>query len=368
VTSNKYRFYSGDILYGKIRPYFKKAYRPNFPGICSTDILVFISTNRNLVRQDFLYHLIKTQDFTDKATETSTGTKMPRADWNSLKQIEYFFPPLPEQHAIASILSALDDKIENNLAMNKTLEAMAMALYKHWFVDFGPFQDGNFIDSELGPIPEGWEVSTIGEHFESLRGLSYKGKFLAKEGKGIPMHNLNSVFEGGYYKHAGLKWYSGEYKDRHIVKHGDLIATNTEQGFEYKLIGSPALIPECYGDFGIFSHHLYKMIPKDETHLSNLYLYYKLLDPHYRFYVTAYANGTTVNMMPKDGLVMPYLIIPSQKEVDAFTSLIGNYHQLTEKNLEENKALTNLRDTLLPKLINGEVRVKNIEKTISEVV
>ena len=66
-----------------------------------------------------------------------------------------------EQHAIASILSALDDKIENNLAMNKTLEDMAMALYKHWFVDFGPFQDGNFIDSELGPIPEGWEVKQI---------------------------------------------------------------------------------------------------------------------------------------------------------------------------------------------------------------
>lgn len=161
VSSNKYRFLSGDILYGKIRPYFRKVYKPNFSGICSTDMLIFNAKNEEIVKQGFLYHLIKTQEFTDRATETSSGTKMPRADWNSLKQIEYKFPPLPEQRAIASILSALDDKIENNLAMNKTLEDMAMVLYKHWFVDFGPFQEDKFIDSELGEIPEGWEVKRL---------------------------------------------------------------------------------------------------------------------------------------------------------------------------------------------------------------
>src|SRR5690554_3562610 len=86
---------------------------------------------------------------------------MPRADWNSMGKVELQIPPLPEQRAIASILSNIDDKIENNLAMNKTLEEMAMALYKHWFVDFGPFQEGNFVESELGEIPEGWEVKEL---------------------------------------------------------------------------------------------------------------------------------------------------------------------------------------------------------------
>lgn len=161
VTSNKSKFKSGDILYGKIRPYFKKVYRPKFSGICSTDMLIIKSRNEEIVTQNYLHQIIKTQDFTDKATETSTGTKMPRADWKSLQKVEFKIPPLPEQKAIANILSAIDDKIENNLAINKTLEDMAMALYKHWFVDFGPFQDGEFIDSELGPIPKGWEVQRL---------------------------------------------------------------------------------------------------------------------------------------------------------------------------------------------------------------
>ncbi|MDZ7604415.1 MAG: hypothetical protein U5K79_02255 [Cyclobacteriaceae bacterium] len=78
-------------------------------------------------------------------------------------------PPFPSNAAIASILGALDDKIELNLEMNKTLEEMAMALYKHWFVDFGPFRDGNFVESELGMIPEGWEVKSIGELYKTIQ-------------------------------------------------------------------------------------------------------------------------------------------------------------------------------------------------------
>ena len=205
----------------------------------------------------FGYAIIGNQKKIESLGEGSTGqTELSRIRLG--ENIEISIPDSKlERKAIASILSALDDKIELNLQMNKTLEAMAMALYKHWFVDFGPFQDMEFVDSELGEIPKGWKVEKLGQHFEALRGLSYKGKFLASDGEGVPMHNLNSVFEGGYYKHKGLKWYTGDFKERHEIFPGDLIVTNTEQGFEYKLIGSPALIPSCYGEKGIFSHHLY---------------------------------------------------------------------------------------------------------------
>ena len=328
--------------------------------------VIALRADEQLLHSKFLLHVMQYKKTIERLLLNNRGSTVPRVLKTDITDLELTLPPFPEQRAIASILSALDDKIENNLAMNRTLEDMAMALYKHWFVDFGPFQDGKFIDSELGPIPESWEASTIGEHFEAVRGLSYKGKFLATSVDGIPMHNLNSVFEGGYYKHKGLKWYSGEYKKRHIVKPGDLIVTNTEQGFEYKLIGSPALVPKCYGEFGLFSHHLYNMIPKNETHLSTLYLYYKLLDPYYRFYVTAYANGTTVNMMPKDGLIMPKLPVPPEEVITEFTNLVANYHDSTERNLEENKSLTQLRDTLLPKLISGEIRLKEFETVVSE--
>ena len=89
------------------------------------------------------------------------GSTMPMLNKSDFGKIEIEIPEIEEQKSIASILSALDDKIELNLQMNKTLEEMAMALYKHWFVDFGPFQDGEFVDSELGEIPKGWEVKTI---------------------------------------------------------------------------------------------------------------------------------------------------------------------------------------------------------------
>ena len=126
-------------------------------------------------------------------------------------------PFLPEQRAIAHILGTLDDKIELNRRMNETLEAMARALFTSWFVNFDPvrakmegrdtglpkhiadlFSD-RLVDSELGEIPEGWPVESLADHFEAVKGVSYKGSGLG--GDGVPLHNLNSVHEGGGYKY-----------------------------------------------------------------------------------------------------------------------------------------------------------------------
>jgi type I restriction enzyme S subunit len=125
-------------------------------------------------------------------------------------------PPLSDQRAIAHILGTLDDKIELNRRMNETLEAMVRALFKSWFVDFDPvraksegrhpglperlanlFPD-SFEDSALGEIPRGWEVETLSDHYEAVKGVSYKGSGLGD--RGMPLHNLNSVYEGGGYK------------------------------------------------------------------------------------------------------------------------------------------------------------------------
>lgn len=123
-------------------------------------------------------------------------------------------PPVPEQRAIAHILGTLDDKIELNRRMNETLEAIAGAIFKSWFVDFDPVRakmegrqppgmdaataalfPNSLVESELGEIPDGWTVEGLGKHVEIVRGLSYKGKGLSKVG--VPLHNLNSIFEGG---------------------------------------------------------------------------------------------------------------------------------------------------------------------------
>ena len=136
VISMKACFQSGDILFGKLRPYFRKVVRAPFNGICSTDIWVVRAKEK--VDQGFLYYCMASQPFVDFATLGSEGTRMPRAKWEYVLRYEILLPPLPEQRAIAHILGTLDDKIEQNRRMNETLEAMAQALFKSWFIDFDP--------------------------------------------------------------------------------------------------------------------------------------------------------------------------------------------------------------------------------------
>lgn len=113
-----------------------------------------------LVEPHFVYYKLSSMR-EDLRTIAGGGSTMPILNKTDFSNIEISIPNLHEQKSIASILSALDDKIELNLQMNKTLEEMAMALYKHWFVDFGPFQEGEFVESELGMIPKGWEVKRV---------------------------------------------------------------------------------------------------------------------------------------------------------------------------------------------------------------
>ena len=244
------------------------------------------------------------------------------ADYVSLhdqRRMHITLPPLCEQKAISNVLGPLDDKIELNHQMNHTLEAIARALFKSWFVDFDPvwakangeqpygmeaetaalFPDA-FVDSELGPIPAGWTVEPIGGHITIAKGLSYKGSGLSESG--MPLHNLNSVYEGGGYKHEGIKYYTGEYQRRHIVRPGDLIVTNTEQGFDFLLIGFPAIVPARYGSFGLFTHHLFRVRLLPHSPLTTKFVYLLLMNYRFRGQVVAYTNGTTVNMLAADGL------------------------------------------------------------------
>ena len=200
--------------------------------------------------------------------------------------------------------------------MNETLEAMTRALFKSWFVAFDPvrakmegrapglpqplanlFPD-RLVDSELGEIPEGWRVRPLGDLVTISRGLSYKGAGLTTPGCGMPLHNLNSIEEGGGYKPDGLKYYSGEYKQRHVVRPGNLIVTNTEQGFDHLLIGYSAIVPEWSGPEALFSHHIFliKMMPGSP--LSELWLHYAISASWVGEAIRRFSNGTTVNMMP----------------------------------------------------------------------
>jgi type I restriction enzyme S subunit len=211
-------------------------------------------------------------------------------------------------------------------------------------------------DSELGPIPKGWRVVTFEDELEAERGLSYKGKGLATN-DAVPMHNLNSVYEGGGYKFEGIKYYSGEYKEKHIVQPGDLIIANTEQGHKYLLIGYPAIVPYVFGDVGIYSHHIYRLRPRPHSYLTSDFLYQLLLRPEIREQVVGFANGTTVNMLKIEGLQKPKFVLPPRYLVSKYFELAASIRLRQEENIKQSATLAAIRDALLPKLMNGEVGV-----------
>ena len=288
-----------------------------------------------------------------------------------------------EQRAIAHVLGTLDDKIELNRRMNATLEAMARALFRSWFVDFDPVRakmegrhtglpkdiadlfPGRLVDSELGEIPEGWALERLSEHFEAVRGVSYKGSGLERDG--VPLHNLNSIHEGGGYKYEGIKYYAREYTARHVVRPGDVIVANTEQGHYRLLIGHAAIVPRLFGDHGICSHHLYRLRPRSSGHLSAPFLHLLLNSPWMHDLVSGYANGTTVNMLPMDAVQKPIVVVPPMTLLEAFDVLALHLEHRREQTVRDSRSLGVLRDTLLPKLVSGEIRVCDAERLVGAI-
>lgn len=265
-------------------------------------------------------------------------------------------PPLEEQHAIAETLSALDDRIDNLRQANATLQAIAAALFKSRFVDFDGVPPEDMQESELGLIPKGWQVASLEEHEDAERGLSYKGAGLAEAGAGVPMHNLNSVLEFGGYKYAGIKYYSGDYKEKHLAVAGDIIVANTEQGHEHRLIGFPAIVPGSYTS-GLFSHHLYRVRIKVDSPITREWLYHCLMAPSVREQIIGCANGSTVNMLKPDGLKIPRFALPPHELCETFDAVAAPLRLKAEANVEQMETLAALRDALLPRLISGQLRV-----------
>ncbi len=297
-----------------------------------------------------------------------SGSVQAKLTQAGLRRIRIPYPAEDERRRTVQILGLLDDKIELNRRMSWTLEETARAVFRSWFVDFDPIRGAptvsddirqlfpdRLVDSPIGLVPEGWEVVPLGEHVEVTRGLSYTGAGLADEG--MPLHNLNSIREGGGYKEDGIKYYVGEYRERDRVRPGDVIVANTEQGFEHLLIGYPAIVPRAFGDDGLYSHHIYRVRPLEGSPLTAGWLYLLLVGGRMHQQVAGYANGTTVNMLPKDGLTRQLIAVPPRETVERFDAIVAPMFDQQEALTAESKTLAELRDALLPKLVSGEIRL-----------
>jgi len=323
----------------------------------------------------YVYYACTSSDFIRQVHDNAVAAGVPHINLGTLRGLRIPLPSLEIQKTIAGTLATLDDRINLLRQTNTTLEAIAQALFKSWFVDFDPVHakaegrepeaidaataalfPSEFEESELGPIPQGWQVATLSEHVDAERGLSYKGAGLTSADDGLPMHNLNSVLEGGGYKYAGIKYYNAAYKERHLVKAGDIIVANTEQGHHHRLIGFPAIVPHQFTN-GIFSHHLYRVRAKKGSPVSRHWLYYCLMTSAVRDQIIGCSNGSTVNMLKPAGLQIPQMVVPPAKLCRAFGAIAEDLRTKIEGCIDRAETLAQLRDTLLPRLISGKLRI-----------
>lgn len=295
-------------------------------GVLSS--IAIFRPKKELIDSMFLSYYLKEQTNNNFIKDNfRSGSAIPRIILRDFKKYNLTVPELPEQQSIAAILSAIDDKIENNLAINKTLEEMAMALYKHWFVDFGPFQDGEFVETELGRIPKGWEIGKLEDLLEIKYGKDHKK---LKSGK-IPVYG-----SGGVMRYVNESLYDKE--SILIPRKGTL------SNLFY--ISEP---------FWSVDTMFYSKI-KDVNFGKYIFYFLKSLD------LASMDVGSAVPSLTTELLKRIKIIIPQKKIIYEVNELLNLKFTAIESNTKENQTLTQLRDTLLPKLISGEVRLKEFRE------
>ena len=372
VNSTKSSFKKGDILFGKLRPYFRKVIRAPFDGICSTDIWVIRA--KDGVDQGYLYYCMASQPFIDFATAGSVGTRMPRAKWEYVSQYRLPVPTLSEQQKKAHILKTLDDKIELNRRMNETLEAMAQALFKSWFIDFDPVRaklegrwrpgeslpglpahiydlfPNRLVSSELGEIPESWKVKTLGD----LCNKPQYGYTASAEGKQIGPKFLRIT---DINKTLWIDWetvpyckISKEHFAKYFLSKGDILIARIADP------GHGCMIEEEI--IAVFASYLIRFRPISEHHAR--FIQYWLRSDIYWKIVRQQATGTTrVNLNAKV-LGNFQLISPPTSVTSVFDAQVDSIRSCVVANVRNSHALAVKRDILLPMLLSGNFQIDEI--------
>ena len=321
-----------------------------------------------------------------EATDISgflTGSTIPKLTQRNLNDIPVTVPPLAEQKAIAHILGTLDDKIELNQKMNQTLEDIAKAVFKSWFVDYDPvrakaegrptglppeisdlFPD-ELVDSEIGEIPKGWELTTLGDHTALTKGRSYKSAELMDSDTALV--TLKSFHRGGGYRLDGLKPYTGTFKPEQVVEEGDLIVALTDVTQAADVIGKPAIVRSSTSHSQLVASLDVGIVRlKQNSFFTKEFCYFLMLSDRYTHHSLGYTSGTTVLHLAKDATAKFEVSAPPMKLIENFTDLASNLMRRIFVSEKEIEVLSELRDTLLPKLISGELRIPDAEKFLEE--
>lgn len=345
------KFKNGDTLFARITPCLENGktakvncLRDDEIAHGSTEFIVMAPRSEN--DEDFVYYLSRDPEFREFAKSRMQGTSgRQRVSWQSLA--DYELPDIEPavRKRIGEILKGFDDKIALNREINKTLEAMAQAIFKSWFVDFEPFKEGEFVESELGMIPKGWEVKPLTECTKVIGG-------------GTPKTSIPEYWNGD------IPWFSvvdaPSGSDVFVVETEKSITQEGLNNSSTKLLDAGMTIVTARGTVGkialagttmTMNQSCYALAPIDDT-------------PYFTYYLVSSSiaelkqktHGSVFDTITRETLSSIQVIKPNI-DVKKFESKVEPIMLRIKKNLLEIKTLAALRDTLLPKLLSGEIEV-----------
>lgn len=402
AQNNYLEFKKGDVLFSNIRTYFKKIWQATFSGGASNDIIVFRTKDKQILDQSFLYYLISNDNFIDFTITTAKGTKMPRGDRDAIKKFKFRIPvDVEEQKNIAIILNSLEQKINCNKNINKTLESISQTLFKSWFVDFDPvkakiaakvqgqdpqlaamraisgktaeqiaqlpedkrnelaatadlFPD-DMVESELGMIPKGWKIGKIGEVYTSKGGYAFKSDEFIEEG--FPVVKIKNITNSGYVDLSDTQKVSFESttnKDSFVLRNGDVIMAMTGA-----TIGKVGIIANHTNKKCFLNQRVAKFYPVNKPDNLNWFIYLFFRREENTIAILSMAQGSAQPNISTTGIDNVRAIIPDSKLLNRFNLIVDPLFKVWISNSIQSKKMSETRDILLPELLNG--RLSNLE-------
>ena len=321
----------GDILLSNIRTYFKKIWYAEKDGGCSNDVLVVRA--RGEIEPKFLYYVLSNDKFFEYSSATSKGTKMPRGDKSAIMQYQIPDMPLEEQRTIVSVLSALDDRIAENKKINHHLAEIAKSIFDSYFIDLSPYD---------GVMPDDWQLSNLTGIANYLNGLAMQKHRPQSNEQGLPVLKIKELRQG--FTDSTSDLCSSNIRRDYIIHDGDVI---------FSWSGSLLVDFWTGGDCGL-NQHLFKV--SSETY--DKWFYYAWTKHHLdRFVKMAADRATTMGHIKRDALEKAEVLIPSNKDYQEIGNKLKPIYDQIINNRVESRKLVALRDTLLPKLMSGEISV-----------
>ena len=320
--------------------------------------LIWLKNIKNTANNKFLFYWLKSEEAKNKIEKIIIGSVQKALTIDAMKNIKINLPPLAEQKRIASILSSFDDKIELNNKTNKILEEMAQTIFEEWFINFNfptangkPYKKsgGEMIGSELGEIPKGWKIITIGDYAKLKSGFAFKNSWWQNDG--IPVIKIQNISSGNLNFEQCSFVSEDKYNiaESFRVNGGDLLISLTGS------LGKFAIVPKLDKD-ALVNQRVGKFFLGEEP-VKKLPFLYGILN-ELRDLIVSLANGSVQQNISPTDIENVKIIFPSDKMLNKYNNLMQDVFYKIIFNQRENEKLSKIRDSLLPKLMAGEIRAK----------